>query len=656
MSDKVSDGASHTAALTGLVAKLRALPNDAPQVLRASIALMKTDEEYREAMIVSVRSLLDGTNATHLLTEGAILSDEGIMSGSMRRIGGYVAPAPARGNALDLRAAGLLRAKDRAWLDALSRGDVEAWISELLTYGPSSDTSEEVASALIILATRVAGAGLDARLSARVPSLERWGAPFIELVRVVEHFTDAYLSDTADIDEARAAASRGVAECQRQVRRLRSVAESVGTTLHISSNSLRMQQQLERMQTLLNTSDTEGGHAALAGLVLRLCRDAVEPHQTLRFVQRKLDLLSFLAIGHAAQAGVKYAARTVAEYRSFIRKSLFGGFLVAIFGSLKLFLPVENFAPFSKAITYGANYAVCFALIYLLGATLATKQPAFTASLLASSLKNDEESFPLLVRDIWRSQFVSFLGNMSAAGLFGVLFAVAFEAMTGQTYLTQEKAAYLAHGLHPLHSPALYYAAVAGVLLSVAGFISGFADNWMVFHRVQDRVLCGRGVFRFFPMKFRSWAAPRIQQRAGGLFGNVILGFLLGSAGTLGFIFGIPFDIRHVAFASTHGALAVLYDPSLWTFTGVLTMVVGVSLIGFVNFLVSFALTLSVAIRARHLEGTGLGNNLWAALRLAMKSPRSFFLPPRAALGEVEIEEKPVVPSGVPGTERGTGS
>ena len=607
-------------ALRALLETLRATPQRAGESLRASAARMQVEPEYRAQMLAAVAPILQTTRSTHLLTEAGLLSDEGIVSGVMRRVGAFLAPAPTRGNALDLRALGLLGRRDRRWLATLSREDAEVWTRELLEHSSWDEDRPELATALVILAARVTGAGLDARLSERIPELEAWSSPFVELNRVVDRFADAYVKDSADRDAAHTRAREAVVRCQEQVRRLRRETESVGTTLHLSSSSLRMLQQLQRMQRLLACATDHARAGALTILVLELCRDAVRPRRTLHFVQKKLDLLSYLAIGHAAQQGSKYAARGPKEYRAFVRKSLFGGFIVAIFASLKLHLSHEGLAPLPQALVYGANYAVCFMLIYGLGATLATKQPALTASALAASLEGEADSFPALVRDIWRSQFVSFLGNMSAAAAFAVLFAYGYRAITGVPTISEAEGLALAAKQHPLDSGSLFYAAVAGVLLSVAGFMAGFIDNAVVFHRVRERLLSGQGVFRLLPRGLRERLGPRIEKGTGGMLGNLIL--------------GIPLDIRHVAFASSHAAVALMHAPELLTAQGVAVALLSVSLIGLVNFIVSFWLTLSVALSARRLEGVDWRASFRAAFRLARKEPLSFFLPPRKTTKE----------------------
>ena len=109
--------------------------------------------------------------------------------------------------------------------------------------------------------------------------------------------------------------------------------------------------------------------------------------------------------------------------------------------------------------------------------------------------------------------------------------------------------------------------------------------------------------------------------------GNVILGFMLGTAGMVGVIFGVPFDIRHIAFSSAHFGVAAFAAPDLITFDVALFSTLGVMGIGFVNFLVSFGLTMLTALRSRRMtirRGQLLAFMLFNDFR---QRPASWFFP-----------------------------
>lgn len=645
-------------ALRAVLDDLRAAYRAGPDALDEAVVRMVSTFGGHGPDSVAVRSvvasMLRASTSTHALTELGLLADEGLFEGVARRVGARVAPAPPRAAPVEAALMGLLEPGDGAIFDAIRPAQVVGLVRALAADPEVADQRAELASALVILATRIAGLGLDARLTERMPSLETWQSPFIALSRVVDRYAEAWVNgddSVARCDEALDIVRR----CRRQVIAFRRRKTSLGTTLHLSSSSLRMQQQLERLERLLRCTRPvdEGGDEAIARLTLDVLAAIARRSPVIEFVRHKLDLLSYLVIGHAAQKGEGYAAHSRSDLRSFARKSLFGGVIVAVFGTLKPVLSRLDLPHVWQAAVYGANYALCFVLIYLLGATLATKQPSVTASRLAAALEEgpEHEDFARLVRAIWRSQYMSFIGNIIGAGTVAVALVAVYGLVTGSDLLSVDDAKYMAKGLGLTTSGTVFFAAVAGVMLSFAGLLSGFVDNAVVFHRLGDRVRAGTGLFRAVPRRWRARLAEQVDKRTGVVIGNAVLGFLLGSAGTIGVLVGLPFDIRHIAFASAHAALAVWFDPALQTLSTVALLLASVVTIGLVNFLVSFGLTLTVAITARRVEGIRWRQQLrqvWALLR---SDPWAFFVPRAepAAAGAAEGDVEPLVEAPVDG-------
>jgi site-specific recombinase len=74
---------------------------------------------------------------------------------------------------------------------------------------------------------------------------------------------------------------------------------------------------------------------------------------------------------------------------------------------------------FWQGMAYGTNYAAGFVLMDKTGSTLATKQPAYTASAVAGSLdtrkqngRPDLKNLALTGGKVSRSQIASFAGNL----------------------------------------------------------------------------------------------------------------------------------------------------------------------------------------------------------------------------------------------------
>jgi site-specific recombinase len=111
--------------------------------------------------------------------------------------------------------------------------------------------------------------------------------------------------------------------------------------------------------------------------------------------------------------------------------------------------------------------------------------------------------------------------------------------------------------------------------------------------------------------------------------GNFLFGCMLGATGTIGAFFGLPVDIRHVAFASANLAygLQALDFQTGWQVIAI--SAAGVLLIGAVNLVVSFYLALKVAVRSRGITPADTDGLFWRVLERLRASPGEFFLPPR---------------------------
>jgi site-specific recombinase len=103
----------------------------------------------------------------------------------------------------------------------------------------------------------------------------------------------------------------------------------------------------------------------------------------------------------------------------------------------------------------------------------------------------------------------------------------------------------------------------------------------------------------------------------------------LGVTGTLGYLLGLPLDIRHVTFSAANfsTALVALDHHVSWQLAA--TSVAGFLGIGAVNLLVSFSLALWVALRARKIRFNHGIRLLKALGRRFLAAPIDFFIGPR---------------------------
>jgi site-specific recombinase len=184
---------------------------------------------------------------------------------------------------------------------------------------------------------------------------------------------------------------------------------------------------------------------------------------------------------------------------------------------------------------------------------------------------------------------------------------------------------HLLSDIDPIHTPALFYAAIAGVCLFLAGLVSGYYDNQALYTRWGRRIAQLRGLNAMLGAERTLRLGRYLENNLGSLMGNFVFGIMLGGASALGLLLGLPIDIRHVTFSSANFATAMVALDYKVSWQLVVTSVTGFLAIGAVNLLVSFGLALWVALRARGIP-FGHGFLLLRALGTRLrKSPVDFF-------------------------------
>lgn len=350
------------------------------------------------------------------------------------------------------------------------------------------------------------------------------------------------------------------------------------------------------------------------------------------------DTFSILALQvteHAGRTGEHYITSGRKEYFKMFQSAAGGGFIVGFLSVFKVLIYSLGLAPFGQAFLYSLNYSLGFIGILVSHSTLATKQPAMTAARLAASLDIKDKSGPdleglvsLIVRTI-RSQFIAVLGNIFLA--FPVAFLLAYGYLTafGSPVANVTKASNLIEELHPLSSPALFHAAIAGFYLFFSGLISGYFDNKNRYSKIAERVAHHPNLKRILGPQWLKKLAHYLDHNLGNLAGNFFLGIFLGSTAFIGMIFGLPLDIRHVTFSSASFGLA-LATPGVHVNGEIIFFsVLGIILIGVVNLLVSFGFSIVVAIKSRNVRFSQTRQILWLLIVKFYNQPNQFFFPPR---------------------------
>jgi site-specific recombinase len=409
-----------------------------------------------------------------------------------------------------------------------------------------------------------------------------------------------------------------------------------GTTSELTQQLLGAGQMLARLRTLSQLVAPRNADERFSR-GLRLFQKLVEEQNretSLRDLwRRSTNMLALQVTEQAGRTGEHYVAQTRAEWRAMFGAAFGAGLIVGLMALLKIGITALHLPPLWHALGVSLNYAIGFVVVHLLHFTIATKQPAMTAALIAATVRTDRRGnrsigrLASLVVAIVRTQLVAIAGNVLAAFPTAVALYYAVAWLLGPGWIGTEKAAHLLHDQHPFASLALPHAAIAGICLFLAGVVAGYYDNLGALTRVPERIRRAPWLAWLAPAA-RARVAGYVERNLGALAGNVVFGFLLGMTGFVGLLLGLPLDIRHVTFSAANLAYGAAASHWALPWQELALLCLGVVLIGLVNLGVSFTLALSTALRANGIRLTAQ-RRLWELLkRRFLRAPASFFWPP----------------------------
>ena len=212
-----------------------------------------------------------------------------------------------------------------------------------------------------------------------------------------------------------------------------------------------------------------------------------------------------------------------------------GGGITAFISIFKNLLTAVELPIFWHGFAYSMNYSIGFLLIDATGSTLATKQPAFTASAVASSLDTKGNTYKpnlynlaITVARVSRSQIASFIGNLLFVFPGSFLLAWMYDLITKTKILEGDKAMAMLESQHPWHSLSLLYACNTGVFLFLSGIIAGYVQNKILYGHIGERIKNHPWWFSGASPGKRLRRAKFIEKNAGTMIGNISLGFMLG--------------------------------------------------------------------------------------------------------------------------------
>jgi len=619
---------------------------------RVLLELLQNSPERCAATRKTFQRLLDTTQSRTFFSDSGLLPETGFFSELWRKLANRILPdTPDPGFLRDAVSLIFHNRNDYRWLSEVpAEYAIEFW--RLVGNKGTSDATvvhkslHDIIEAAQVVSYRLAALGLDPELAHAWPAIDAGESAFIAQNIELRHFIKSYRATLEDpslphVDEKHLLVL--IDQCREMLKKVQNAALTRGTSLRLSYIVVRLWQHLARLETLvqlLTSHFNEDPSAAALGSWATFARAAIcgenSRHSIRQHFSQLMGMLAMRITKNAGRTGEHYITTDREGYFGMWRSAMGAGLLIGIMALLKILTAKLHLPPLLEGIAFSLNYAFGFMLIHVLHFTVATKQPAMTASAIADTIGQiggklrELERLGQLIVDVMRSQFAAICGNVLIAFPAALCIGLAL-SQVNLNPVTEVKAQHLLHELSPLRSLALLHAAIAGVWLFVSGLISGYFDNKAAYDSIAPRIANLRWLQAVAGRDGATRLGEYMQENLGGLAGNFFFGFMLGMTGTISMLFGLPLDIRHIAFASANLAYGLI---GLDFAVGIVTWIyciVGVALIGMVNLGVSFTLALFVAMKAHDVRFRHAGALLKMMWQRFTTQPMQFFLPPPKA-------------------------
>jgi len=475
---------------------------------------------------------------------------------------------------------------------------------------------EELDLSIKALCSKVIAFGIDSDVKAKYDFLKLDSKAFESLLSRVNGLAECKRKEMVELISS-------LDEIELLTNELRKNKHKIGTNFHLTLTTRKTLEYIHRIKELLELRINIRSKNHWEKIFLDYLEYGKGKDSVRRYLNRHSDLVALEIVEHTSNKGGKYIAESRRDYWKFFGRSLLGGGIISLFAFLKLFIDSFELTQYQNAFYYSINYAVCFIVVKELGGIIATKQPAMTASTIAKNIDAQDDlkidsinSIAILIRKVFRSQFISIIGNFIMALLLAGIIMYSFQLFSFENLTEVIRPEVLMKKVIPT-TKLVSFAAIAGLYLALSGLISGCVDNKVVASKIGHRIKHSK---LFFKSKGLAYFA---EKKLGALVGNICLGFFLGSTFLLSNILPLDLDIRHIAFSSANvGYSVVNYDFNL---DYIILALLGALLIGLVNFICSFSLTLYLALKSRGANFKVVPKIILAVIKDFFKNPLRYF-------------------------------
>jgi len=612
------------------------------------LAYLKNNEEIKNNFRDYLFILFSNKSFTKALTDANILSENAFFPELKKRISYKFLPPVEDENTISYIISKVLfnPKSDSNYIKNINPEDGSEFfkLMEIEKISTLPKVKKELLISANILALRSVGNALEAGIAKMVPEYKNFDNPFVALQSELDSLIGRFKKDknlqinSKDVDYKQIKIY--LQQCLDFVDKAFKNASKFGISSKINQSLLKIRQQLRRIQDIIPILVVDNEEDVLTNsknLVSNTLKYNSHRNNVRELIDDSTRLISHLITSHTAETGTHYIATSSKEYLKMFWKASGGGIIVGFLCIFKMMMSYSHGSEFSHAVLYSLNYAFGFIIIYLLGFTLATKQPAMTAATMAKVLSDESSSeknykeFANLVAKLSRTQFIAFVGNVLWS------FPVALAIIYGMDWFLEKnfavaKADKLLKDLNPIESKAILHACIAGFFLFISGIISGNISNSSIFNQVPERISQSPFLNQVIGAKNSKKLSDFYTKHWAGIISNFWFGIFLGVIAPLGVFLGLDLDIRHITFSAGNFALA-LYGKGfdIDTYTFVISLVT-IFLIGAFNFIVSFGLSMLLAFRSRKVNFGELTIIYKSILKYFIKNPLRFFIPLKSEL------------------------
>lgn len=611
---------------------------------------LKSNPQLTEHFKYYIHSIFKDRPFNLSLTEANILSENSFFPELKKRVLNKILPPVENENTVwyMIDNVSLSPQKDLEFFQNLPENEVDEFLKLL----EASDfiikplVKKELIFAMNILSWRATGMAMEVEVVRMAPEYRNFDNPFLALQNELEGLAEEFENNPElqlhSKDSRYKQIKIYVEQCLEFVTIAFKNSAKYGISGKINQSLLKIRQQTNRIYEIVQLLVIDQDKDVFINskqLVFNIIRYKSHKNNISELVNDSTRLISHLITNHTAETGSHYITSSRKEYMKMFYKASGGGIIVGALCVLKMLYGYFPGSDFFHAFLYSMNYAMGFVMIYLMGFTLATKQPAMTAATMTKVLSEEgggtrnNTEFAHLVSQLFRSQFIAFVGNVLLSFPIALIIIYGLDVFTSQN-MAIDRSDKLLKDLDPFKSKAILHASIAGFYLFISGIISGNIGNNSVFYQIPERIAKNLSIRKLFGKKFAKGLSKYYAKNWPGIVSNFWFGVFLGATAPVGLFLGLDLDIRHITFAAGNFALG-LYgkDFSVDSYTFWISFVT-VFLIGFFNFLVSFTLSMFLAFRSRKLNFGQVSEIYKEIFRYFLKNPLRFFIPLRSKLDQ----------------------